>query len=127
MSLAGTAVEPVTLATAGFWPGGWVWPAGFVQLAVGLAVADRLCCVLKFPEARVGHLGGQGKAVIGERRIRLRTALQVRAPGQRRGGRAAAATSAVMMASSRTDGLIGLVLLHWRSEAWRMSTSAVAR
>jgi hypothetical protein len=38
MSLTGTVVDPDTWACAGFWPGGWVAPAGFVHVAVGFAV-----------------------------------------------------------------------------------------
>ena len=49
MSLLGTAVDPVTVTGAGLWPGGWFAPAGFVQVAVGFAVAVSTCCVSKFP------------------------------------------------------------------------------
>jgi hypothetical protein len=49
MSLAGTAVTPVSVTDAGFCPGGWVAPAGFVQIAVGFPVAVSVCVVSKFP------------------------------------------------------------------------------
>src|SRR5215211_4464063 len=49
MSPAGTAVDPETVASAGFWPGGCVAPAGLVQVAVGCPVADRVWSVSKFP------------------------------------------------------------------------------
>jgi hypothetical protein len=40
MSPAGTAVDPVTSTSAGFWPGGWFWPL-FEHVAVGFPVASR--------------------------------------------------------------------------------------
>lgn len=49
MSPAGIAVDPVTLTSAGFCPGGWVAPAGFVHVDVGFAVAVSTCSVSKFP------------------------------------------------------------------------------
>ena len=49
MSLTGIVVDPDTSASAGFWPGGWVAPAGFVHVDVGFAVAVTFCCVVKFP------------------------------------------------------------------------------
>ena len=49
MSLAGIAVTPVSVTDAGFCPGGWVAPAGFVQIAVGFPVAVSVCVVSKFP------------------------------------------------------------------------------
>jgi hypothetical protein len=49
MSLAGTAVVPVKVTSAGFWPGGCCLPDGFVHVAVGFPVAVRFCWVSKFP------------------------------------------------------------------------------
>ena len=49
MSPAGTAVAPVSVTAAGFWPGGCVAPAGLVQVAVGFPVADKVWSVSKFP------------------------------------------------------------------------------
>jgi hypothetical protein len=49
MSLAGTEVVPVSVTDAGFCPGGWVAPAGFVHVAVGFPVAVRFWVVSKFP------------------------------------------------------------------------------
>jgi hypothetical protein len=39
MSPAGTAVGPVRSTSAGFWPGGWVAPAGLGHVAVGFPLA----------------------------------------------------------------------------------------
>lgn len=49
MSPAGIAVDPVKVTGAGFWPGGWFAPAGFVHVAVTFPVALSVCRVLKFP------------------------------------------------------------------------------
>jgi hypothetical protein len=49
MSPLGTAVDPVKVTGAGFWPGGCVAPAGFVHVAVTFPVALNVCRVSKFP------------------------------------------------------------------------------
>src|SRR6266508_5519427 len=50
ISLPGMASTPVSTASAGFCPGGWVSPAGLVHAAVGCPVATTVMTTSPFPK-----------------------------------------------------------------------------
>src|SRR5215218_2050245 len=49
ISAAGSACTPVNVTSAGFWPGGWVLPDGFVHVATGCPVAVRVMTTSPLP------------------------------------------------------------------------------
>jgi hypothetical protein len=80
------ACDPVTLTAAGFWPGGWVAPAGFVHVAVGLAVALSVTSTSPFPRPDSSPEAVSVRPVVDEAWLGVLPALQVDAARQRREG-----------------------------------------